>query len=112
MSERRRARKIPQPSYPPGPINAVLRGSGAIAQALQKAIALGTRSIYLDGDNAGVVNTGFNVAVNLYRNTSKSGLGKQEMAKALQAYLNKIEEITNNLLILPVKANPDKKTAE
>ena len=85
------------PSNPGGKFRAILRGKGAIAQALQQAIAVASRGIYIGGANSGIVNTGFQLIVNNYRATSSNKLGKRALGKALQTYLEWMHNYCNDI---------------
>lgn len=77
------------------PITAILCGDGAIAQALQKAIALATRAVYIEGGNAGVANTGFMLTINHYRGSGNRKLSKRELAHHIHRYLEKMLEFAS-----------------
>ena len=67
----------------------ILRGKGAVAQAMQQAIAVATRGVYVGGDNSGVVNTGIQLTVNHYRSSPVEGkptMSKRAVAEGIHAY--------------------------
>ena len=66
---------------------AILRGNGAVAQALQKAIAIATRAVYIEGENPGIANTGFMLTINHYRDSGSRKLDKHELAPHVHRYL-------------------------
>jgi formylglycine-generating enzyme required for sulfatase activity len=71
----------------PSLLTAILRGKGAIAQSLQQAIAVATRGVYVGGENAGIVNTGFQLIINYYRDSGNRKMNKRQLADNIQAYL-------------------------
>lgn len=71
-----------------------------MAQALQWAIALGTCSVYIGGENSGIVNTGFLLTINFYLGSVKARSNKCKLARNLHAYLEWLQGYCNEAGLL------------
>ena len=74
--------------------NALVGGSGAIAQADSEA--LGGRSVKLNGDNAGTINTGLQVITHNYA-MSGQNFSKEDIARQVSAYLRWLQTCTASI---------------
>lgn len=84
-----------------GASESVASAPNAFARAWGKAVALATRSVYLEGNNAGLVNTGFQLVMQHYQSAGAQRIDRRALAGHIDGYLRWMHDRCADVTILP-----------